>query len=92
VQLLRLVEVWYFLKIHPYRSDFVKPIFSTLASVLVLKVIHHYGMNETRIMMLPFLFILYIILYIGFLRLMQFSSEDEIVLNGIKAKLTKIKN
>jgi O-antigen/teichoic acid export membrane protein len=92
IQLLRLVEVWYFLKIHPYRSDFVKPIFSTLASVLVLKIIHHYGVNEIRIIMLPFLFMLYVISYTGFLWLMQFSSEDDIVLAGIKAKLTKIKN
>lgn len=92
VQLLRLVEVWYFLKIHPYRSDFLKPIFSTLASVLMLKSIHYYGMNEIRIVMLPFLFTLYLLSYTGFLWLMKFSPEDHIVLNEMKAKLLKIKN
>ena len=92
VQLLRLSEVWYFLKIHPYRSDFLKPIFSTLASVLMLKLIHHYTLNEIRIVMLPFLFTLYLLSYTGFLWLMKFSSEDHIVLNEVKAKLLKIKS
>ena len=92
IQLLRLSEVWYFLKIHPYRSNFVKPIFSTLASVLMLKLIHHYGISEIHIVMLPFLFTLYFISYTGFLWLMRFSPEDHIVLNEMRAKLLKIKS
>jgi len=91
VQLLRLSEVWYFLKMHPYRSDFLKPIFSTLASVLMLQLIQHYGMNEIRIVMLPFLFTLYLLSYIGFLWLMKFSPEDHIVFNEMKMKLLRIK-
>jgi len=92
VQLLRLIEVWYFLKVHPYRQDFIKPILSSVASILLLKMIHLYGLNEIRIIMLPFLFILYLVSYTGFLWLMRFAPQDHIVLNAMKSKLLKIKN
>jgi len=92
VQLLRLLEVWYFLKVHPYRQDFIKPILSSVASILLLKIIHHFGINEIHTIMLPFLFILYMVSYTGFLWLMKFAPEDHIVLNEIKSKLLKIKN
>lgn len=91
VQLLRLIEVWYFLKIHPYRQNFIKPILSSVASVLLLKIIHLYAINEIHTIMLPFLFILYMASYTGFLWLLKFAPEDHIVLDEMKSKLLKIK-
>jgi O-antigen/teichoic acid export membrane protein len=91
LQLLRLLQVWIFLKLHPFRMDFIKPIISTFASVIILALFHYAAMNEISIAMLPFLFIFYLITYSGFLWLMRLSPEDHIVLNGVKTTLIRSK-
>jgi hypothetical protein len=49
--------------------------------------LHAYGLNEIHVAMLPFLSILYIVSYTGFLLLMKFSPEDHIVWDEIGSKL-----
>ncbi len=92
VQLLRLAEVWYYLRVHPYRADFLKPILSSLVTVFMLKLIHHYTIGEIRIMMLPFLFMFFLLSYTGFLWLMKLSPEDQVILVALKNKMLNLKS
>ena len=87
IQLLRLVEVWYFLRMHPYRWDFLKPVFSGLFAVVMVTMISHSGMSIAGMFRLPILVTLFLLSYVGFLWLLKLSPEDHIVLNGLRRKL-----
>jgi O-antigen/teichoic acid export membrane protein len=87
IQLLRLAEVWYFLRMHPYRWDFLKPVFSGLFAVILATMISHSGMSTAQIFSLPILVTLFLLSYVGFLWLLKLSPEDHLVLNGLRRKL-----
>jgi len=89
IQLLRLAEVWYFLRMHPYRWDFLKPVFSDLFAVIIITMIFHSGMSTAEMFRLPILVTLFLSGYVGFLWLLKLSPEDHIVLNGLKEKIFK---
>ncbi|BBO68080.1 polysaccharide biosynthesis protein [Desulfosarcina alkanivorans] len=87
VQLLRLGEVWYFLKMHPYRNDIWKPVLSCLVSFLVIHSsdLIFVDINEiARIMMFS---IVFLASYTGLLFLFKLSYEDRVTLYAIKKKL-----
>lgn len=92
VQLLRLAEVWYFLKVHPYRPDTLKPICSCALSVFILVMIAPFGVNKHSIFMAPLLSILFLTSYVAFLWIFKLSPEDRIVLTNLKDKLLKRSN
>jgi len=87
IQLLRLCEVWLFLRMHPYRLDFLKPVASCLISVSLLAGIVQLEIPITRFVMLPFLLMLFLLSYTGFLWLLKFSTEDRIILNSLKNRM-----
>lgn len=91
IQLLRLAEVWYFLKMHPYRWDFLKPVFSGLFAVIIVTMISHSGISTAEMFRLPILVTLFLSSYVGFLWLLKLSPEDHIVLNGLKRKIFRQK-
>jgi O-antigen/teichoic acid export membrane protein len=87
IQILRVIEVWYFLKVHPYRTDFIKPVISALASILVLQgLLHLIFKNQLHVTMLPVLFCIFFIGYGFFIWLLKLSQEDYFILNSIKRK------
>lgn len=87
IQLLRLAEVWYFLRMHPYRWDFLKPVFSGLFAVIIVTMISHSGISTAGMFRLPILVTLFLSCYVGFLWLLKLSPEDHLVLNGLRRKL-----
>jgi O-antigen/teichoic acid export membrane protein len=87
VQLLRLTEVWYFLKMHPFQSDSIKPVISCIFSGFILVMITHLGINKSNVFMLPILSILFLVIYISTLWLLKLSPEDRMVYAMIKDKL-----
>ena len=90
INLLRLGEVYYFLKIHPYRLDLGKPIASSLAAsaaiYLFVKVFDH---RLTDSMRFPYLLLipLFFVVYFALLYLFKLSDEDRVVISIIRRKL-----
>jgi O-antigen/teichoic acid export membrane protein len=90
IQLLRLVEVWYLLGMHPFNVNFLKPILSCLFSALLLTAISHIGLNTTNtLIIILILSTIFLISYGGFLWLFKLSAEDRIILNNLRERLLK---
>ena len=84
IQILRLGEVWYFLRMHPYRIDFLKPILGCIASVVVLSVIGMTGIDVNQISLLALMFLVLIISYGGFLWLLGLSYEVYVIVERLR--------
>jgi O-antigen/teichoic acid export membrane protein len=89
INLLRLGQVYYFLRMHPYRRDFTKPL---LAGLIVLGIVwlfslaFAYSPDEAILLrLLPAL--LFLPGYVLLLRAFRFSEEDKVVIDMIVQKL-----
>ena len=89
---LCLIEVYWIMKIHPYRQDMYKPLIAgSVASVVALLLLHlaHPGTGrlahiETLSLLLPFL-LAYVLVMIW----LRLSAEDHVVLARIRARFGK---
>ena len=84
---IAILQVYYFLKMHPYRMDFFKPVISgtvSLAGLFIFKKLEFLKMTflHSLIGILVFLLLYGILLF-----LFGFREEEKIVLNKIKTKL-----
>lgn len=84
---IAILQVYYFLKMHPYRMDFFKPLISgtvSLAGLFILKKLEFLKMTflHTLIGIMVFLLLYGILLF-----LFGFREEEKIVLKKIKTKL-----
>ncbi len=91
IQVLQLLEVWYFLKMQPYRIDFLKPILSCLLSVFLLNTMQYIGVNSHRLIQILMLSALFLMSYGGFLFLFKLSPEDHVILDNLRKRLLKHK-
>lgn len=78
VNILRLVEVFYLLKIHPYRWDFAKPVIAGLAAIGFSSSVQYLIINWDAPALWRFLTIggTFLLLYITFLTLFQFNTDE----------------
>lgn len=88
---LCLAQVYWIMKIQPYRWDVFKPLLAGgaayLVGVLLLHVIHphgHFAIFEGLSLIIPFMLV-----YILVIVLLRFSEEDRIVINAILTKIDK---
>jgi O-antigen/teichoic acid export membrane protein len=100
INLIRLVEVYVLLKIHPYRWDTLKPLGAGLISALLtgsllyLLNLTHFTIQLFRIHLSIQLALVpvFLISYTLLLSLFKISSEDKIVLDRISGKFGRGKN
>ncbi len=89
---LSFIEVYWIMKIHPYRWDVCKPLIAggaaSLVGVLLLHFIHpgsgHLAIVEQLGLMIPFALV-----YVLVLVLLRFSEEDQLVFEAVLAKFGK---
>jgi len=84
---LRLLEVYWILKIHPYKKDFLKPLGAGVLSLMFV----YFGISaihlEARSLFVLFIVALtFIITYIIVLYFFGYEEEDLIIFNKIKSK------
>ncbi len=89
LQVLRLLEVWYYLRIHPYSLDTLKPVLSGLLSALLLVAIIAFGVDGNNPFMLVIMILLYLLAYVSLLWLLGLSEGDVMLLNKMKRKIFK---
>jgi len=75
--LVSLVTVRFLLKMHPYREDFLKPLFSGLAAAGVLLVLRRWMFQGSSGFALASEFLIFLLAYIIFLVLLRFSQEEK---------------
>ena len=97
LNLMRLLQVYIFLRMTPFRWDTLKPIGASLLSA-VSRVILIYWLSLTNLSLhlsrinlsielalIP----VFIVLYVGLLALFRISPEDQIVLDTLRRKLKR---
>jgi O-antigen/teichoic acid export membrane protein len=86
INLLRLIEVYFLFKIHPYKLSFIKPIFSGLIALILtsLAIKFFEVQNPMHFVLVALLFVS---LYILSLKVMQLEREEIIILKKIRDKI-----
>lgn len=80
------IQVFYLLKMHPYKISFFKPLLSGAFAILFIYFIK-ININTVSFKIFIILLLLFIILYTTLLCLFGFRDEDKIVFNLVKKKL-----
>ncbi len=89
-----LIEVYWIMKIHPYRWDILKPLAAGIIASLVtapLAAVIHPGYGHLAILGALCLVMPLVIVYVALLALFRFSEEDVMVFETVRAKLGKKK-
>ncbi len=83
VNLLRLIEVFYILNIHPYRMSYLKPLFAGLIAVSIIFVISKVTLVVDNIWLL-FIFVSgFLGIYLSILLLFGLDKEDSYILKKV---------
>jgi len=85
--LISLVIVRFLLKMHPYRADFLKPLFSGFASTVLLLVLRGYLFRGSSSLVMILELLIFLLAYIIFLVLMRFSEEEKSTFYQLKKML-----
>jgi len=88
--LIMLVQVYGFLKIHPYEWKFIKPISAALVSIYILFVINKISLKFSVSIPALFISILFIIFYASFLWKFGFDKNERRIFTLVKDKLLSL--
>ena len=90
INIMRLLEVYYFEKIHPYQKSFLKPFASGILAASIVYILSYFFPYDHNIF-LSFAFgILFLGLYIIFLRLFALDDEDVYILTLVGRRLKHV--
>lgn len=93
INIIRLAEVFFILKIHPYRVDFFKPLLAGGIAVLITHFIKSIGLFfSNNLLYLASGFVIFLLAYAGSLLIMGIEKEDRYILHKIKKSITGRKN
>src|SRR6266700_3048414 len=87
-QCAHTIQVYWIMKLHPYRWDMCKPLLAggvaTLVGMLLLHFVHFQpGLGDFAILEQIGLIIPFILVYVLVMWLLRFSEEDRIVFNAV---------
>lgn len=86
VNLLRVVEVWLTLRIHPFRWSFAKPIVAGLSGLGVVYVFRTF--SHSRVLALDLAHsLLLVVTYITVIYLLKLDREDTLVIDAVRRRI-----
>ena len=93
INVLRLAEVYYFLRIHPFRLDYLKPCIAGFLSLfLVYLAVHKFFPVSLSLSDISLLLLFFVALYALFIFFLKLEKEDEYILKLFYRKLISLKN
>ncbi len=93
LDILRVCEVYYLLKIHPYNRKLLKPIIAAIGSITVLFLMSHFFLIKLIDFFNIILYLtVFFLLYFGFLYCLKLDEEDKFVLNSLFLKVIKVRH
>jgi len=88
VNLLRICEIWYLEKIHPFRSSFVKPVVAAaLSAVIVLSLNHSF--SSVTVYGAAGGMVLFTVIFILVIWILRPDDEDRFILKQLKRYFKK---
>lgn len=92
INLLRLIEVYFILKIFPYDKKIFKGIVAGFVTFVLIFLLKRYLLNLHYIALIIIISLLTIIIFLSLFKILKFDEEDKLILNIIKSKLKNIFN
>jgi len=89
INILRLIEIFIMIKIHPFSESYVKVGINFILSGLVALVVSHFLKSGIQNQIISF--VAFSISYVSFLYFVCLSKEDELILDSIKEKIILLK-
>lgn len=89
INILKVLQVYLILRIHPYKLDYLKPVIAGLLSFLVVVLITNNRQSVSLSMTILFL-LLFLVCYGFFMYLFKFEEEDRYILQLIWQKLNNV--
>ncbi|QBD81751.1 hypothetical protein EPA93_39580 [Ktedonosporobacter rubrisoli] len=94
LNIVGLIEVYWIMRIHPYRRDILKPLIAggvaSLVGMLLARFVH-VGYGHLAILGTIGLLGMFMLVYASMLMALRFSEEDMMVLDMVRARLAKKK-
>lgn len=88
LNVVRVIEVAYLLKMQPYKPATLKPVLAGLASVTIPVLASNYVTIESGLRRLGFFFTAFIVIYAAFLALLKLDDDDRVVLGRARQLIT----
>jgi len=88
VNILRVVEVWWTLRIHPFKLSFIKPLIAGEVSVAIFFAIHTYVYPESLVMDIIAAFLFCVVFLFG-IYILKLDPTDMVVVKAIRGKLLR---
>ncbi len=89
INILRVAEVWWTLRIHPFKLSFVKPLIAGEISAMLFFALHNYVYPES-IVLDAIAAILFCVIFLYGVYLLKLDPTDLVVLSTMKQKLLKV--
>jgi O-antigen/teichoic acid export membrane protein len=86
VNLLRMVQVWLTLRIHPFKWSFVKPIVAGLSSLVLVHVIRTFVPSEALVLDFAYSLLL-VVTYVAIIYFLDLDAEDTLVIGAVRRRL-----
>jgi O-antigen/teichoic acid export membrane protein len=89
INILRLIEVYHLLNVHPYQWSFLKPFASAVVAGLVTYFLYLKNAPFSSILLLALGISIYFTCYIGMMAILRFPEEDKAVLKSLGMRLRR---
>lgn len=89
VNILRVVEVWFHLKIHPFTWSFLKPIGASLFAAAVIWGVRSF-VSSTELLTHLVHALVFVSVYVAAVLLLRLDAADRLVLRAIQGKLSSL--
>ncbi|MRR29291.1 hypothetical protein EG834_02910 [bacterium] len=89
VNVLRVVEVWWTLRIHPFKLSFIKPLMAGEVTAVIFFVLHTYVFPESLVIDI-ITAILFFPVFLLFIYLLKLDPTDMVVVSAVRNKLLLI--
>ena len=90
ISIVEVIQVYYLFKIHPFRSDMVKPLGSGIFASLFIFFLSRsdlINLSQINVFLLGVLIILFAGFYLASMLILKISDEDRSVINALLARL-----
>lgn len=91
INIMRVVEVWLTLKIHPWKLSFLKPIAAGLAAAGIILLARQLGWLQTLLADLIAILV-FCAAFLALVFLLKLDAEDQVVVEAMKRKLLALRS
>lgn len=87
---MRVLEVWWTLKMHPFKLNFIKPVLAGLAAAGIIAFAQRLGLTG-NLWIDVVLILIFCAIYLALIYLLKLDADDQVVIAALKHKLLTLR-